>query len=148
MTEKQTIENASLGDIQAGDEVLWAWVREVNGLILKSSREGVAHHRDSAGDWCTKGSGRITEGKGVGVTITIHRTVRNLPVTPATLIIPNDGQEFITATVDGVVYRAREAVLVGVGTWAGAWRSGLGARSDVRSIEVTANAWKMARNAV
>lgn len=142
MTEKQTIENASLDDIQAGDEVLWEHTETFHGVTRTVRREGIAHDHDQLGDWRTGDDGLITDGEGEGITITIHR--HELPKNPAPVIIPSDGR-YILATVGGVVYRAREAVLVGPGIWAGAWRSDHDVLEQVKSAQVHAYSWEMDR---
>jgi len=139
----QTIENARLDDIQPGDHVTWEDVVEGRGVTIVERREGIAHHRDNDGDWCSEDRLFITAGEEEGVTITIRRTLNVLPSKPFTVIVPNDGHEYITATFGGVTYHAREAVLTRGGLWAGAWRSEESTRAWAESDQITADAWKV-----
>ena len=72
-----------------------------------------------------------------------HRPVQELPTKPGTVIVPADGHEYITATVGGVTYRAREAILIGENQWHAAWRSDEGVLVYVASERVTPGTWKV-----
>lgn len=69
----QVIENASLDDVRPGDHVVWEKTWVVRGVTCTEIREDVAHHLDSAGDWCNEDGMWITGGEGEGITITIRR---------------------------------------------------------------------------
>lgn len=72
--EEQTIENASLDDVRPGDYVVWEESSEEDrGVTRTVRREGIAHHRDISGDWCTEEDLWITDGE--GTTITIRRPI-------------------------------------------------------------------------
>ena len=43
----------------------------------------------------------------------MRRAVQRPPAKPGTVIASADGHEYITATVGGVTYHAREAILIG-----------------------------------
>lgn len=73
----QTIENASLDDVRFGDHITWEEGRVYYGVTAFERHEGIAHHRDSYGDWCTEEYGQITRGEGEGITITIRRAVQD-----------------------------------------------------------------------
>ena len=68
------IENARLGDVQAGDHVVFLHTGELGYLTVTERSEGIAHHRDINGDWCTERGAHITNGEGEGVTLTIRRS--------------------------------------------------------------------------
>ena len=70
-----------------------------------------------------------------------------LPTKPGTVIVVNDGHEYVEAVVRGVVWRTREAVLGPDSRWRGVWRmdSGYVASSwSVRPEEITPGTWKVA----
>ena len=97
---------------------------------------------DEVGDpWATGGNfiGRIDFG-----TWYVRRHIQELPTEPDAVIERADGHKYITATVDGETYRAREAMLSGE-RWHAVWRrdSGRGAISFVRSEEITPGTWKV-----
>lgn len=71
----QIIENASLDDVRPGDHVVWEKTWVVRGVTCAEIREDVAHHLDSAGDWCNEDGMWITGGEGEGITLTIRRPV-------------------------------------------------------------------------
>ena len=141
----QVIENASLDDVRPGDHVVWEKTWVVRGVTCTEIREDVAHHLDSAGDWCNEDGMWITGGAGEGITITIRRPGQELPTTPRTVIVPADGHEYIEAVVSGVVWRTREAVLGLDGRWHGAWRVGSGrlAVESTSSDSITPGTWKV-----
>ena len=72
-TDIQVIENASPDEIQTGDHVVWEWVGSGRGVSVTERREGIAHHRDWTGGWCTEDDGWITDLEDKGFTITIRR---------------------------------------------------------------------------
>ena len=67
------IENATRDDVRPGDHIIWKWVQEIDGVTIKSSHEGIAHHQEGDGNWWTEGGMWLTAGG--GVTITIRRPV-------------------------------------------------------------------------
>ena len=139
----QTIENASSKDVRSGDHLTWKWVQEIDGVTVKSSHEGIAHHQDEYGDWWTEGGMRLTSGD--AGTLTIRRHAQELPTKPGTVIVANDGHKFIKAEVDGIAHRAREAVLGANGWWYGAWRKaeGDGLLSAMFPEHISAPTWKV-----
>ena len=130
------IENATRYDVRPGDHITWMCVEEIDSVTTKHHREGIAHHRDRDGDWRAKDEACITIGE--GTTLTIRRTAPELPTEPDSVIERADGHKYITATVGGETYRAREAILSGE-RWLAVWRraSGRGAIGFVRSHEIT-----------
>ena len=122
-THVKIIENAARADVRPGDHITWEQTQSPDGATIYERREGIAHHRDSFGDWCTEGGTRLASLSGAGITITIRRPIQELPTEPGTVIVPADGHEYITATFAGEVYRAREAILLGRDDWHAAWRS-------------------------
>ena len=138
----QTIENATRADVRPGDHITWEETQVRYGMTLTTRREGIAHHRDSSDDWCTAESGWLTDGEDEGVTITIRRPVQEPPTEPGTILDPADGHEYITATVAGVTYRAREAILLEPDYWHAAWRSDEGVMTHVTPEHLDADTWK------
>lgn len=143
-TNVKIIENATRDDVRPGDHITWMCVEEIDSVTTKHHREGIAHHRDRDGDWRAKDEACITIGE--GTTLTIRRTAPELPTEPDAVIERAGGHKYITATVSGETYRAREAILSGE-RWLAVWRrdSGRGAISFVRSHEITPGTWKVER---
>ena len=137
----QIIENATRDDVRPGDHITWMCVEEIDSVTTKHHREGIAHHRDRDGDWRAKDEACITLGE--GTTLTIRRTAPELPTKPGTFIVANGGHEYITATVDGVTYHAREAVFTQGEVWQGVWRSADGFLTAVRPEHITPGTWKV-----
>lgn len=143
----ETIENARLDDVRAGDHLTWTSVRKHDGVTITERREGIAYRRDGDGDWVAKSGVWITAGIREGVTLTIRRPVRELPTKDdGTVIVPNDGHEAIEARKGGYAYRASEAVLDTDGRWYGVWRREDGRRvsCSVGPEHITAPTWKVA----
>ena len=140
----QIIENARLKDVRPGDHVIWEESDTERGVTSIIHREGVAHDRDSQGDWCTEEGLYITAGEGEDVTLTIRRHAQDLPTNPGAVIIPADGHEYIEATMRGETVRAREATRSGAGGWYAAWRSGEQTSGLASSREITPGTWKVA----
>lgn len=69
----QIIENAALDAGRSGDHIVWEHTETLHGVTRTVRREGIAHHRDQEGDWCTEEDRWITNGEGEGVTLTIRR---------------------------------------------------------------------------
>lgn len=141
-TNVKIIENATRDDVRPGDHITWMCVEEIDSVTTKHHREGIAHHRDRDGDWRAKDEACITIGE--GTTLTIRRTAPELPTEPDSVIERADGHKYITATVSGETYRAREAILSGE-RWLAVWRrgSGRGAISFVRPEEITPGTWQV-----
>lgn len=137
------IENAALDDVRPGDHVVWEESDTERGVTSIIHREGVAHDRDSQGDWCTEEGLYITAGEGEDVTLTIRRHAQDLPTNPGAVIIPADGHEYIEATMRGETVRAREATRSGAGGWYAAWRSGEQTSGLASSREITPGTWKV-----
>ena len=140
----QIIENATRAAVRPGDHVVWEQTQRPDGATITERREGIAHHRDSFGDWCTERGARLTSLHGTGITITIRRPVRELPTEPGTVIVPADGQERIEAASCGTAYFAREAALIG-GLWRAVWRTATGVVSllPMAPEEIATGTWKV-----
>lgn len=139
----QTIENATLDDVRPGDHLDWEWTRVRNGVTITSQRVGIAYHRDSDGDWWAVEGGWLTQGEGKDITLTIRRPIQDLPTKPGTVIVWADGHKYIEATVGGVTYRAREAILLGGDEWHAAWRSDAGVQVYVTPEQITPGTCKV-----
>lgn len=137
----QTITAATLDDVRPGDHLTRTRVQERGGVTITTRREGVAHHRDASGDWWTKDSAWLTDGEGRGA-LTIRRPVQDVPTEPGTVLEAAEGHEYITATVGGVTYRAREAILLDPDHWHAAWRSDEGVMTHVTPEHLDAGTWK------
>ena len=137
------IENATRADVRPGDHITWEQTQSPDGATIYERREGIAHHRDSFGDWCTEGGTRLASLSGAGITITIRRPIQELPTEPGTVIVPADGHEYITATFAGEVYRAREAILLGRDDWHAAWRSDTSVTIYATPDQITPGTWKV-----
>ena len=79
MDEKnvQIIENASLDDVRAGDHLIWESTQAWRDMTITGRREGIAHHLDAGGDWCTRKGAWLTDSPAYGdaVTLTIRRSI-------------------------------------------------------------------------
>lgn len=144
----QVIENATRDDGRPGDHLTWEEVTTKGGVTRAVRHEGIAHHRDGDGDWCTEDGTWITlggSGQG-GVTITIRRTIQELPTELCAVIVAKEEGEYIEAVVLGAVWRAREAVLGQDDRWHGVWRTGSGrvAVWHARPGNITPGTWKVA----
>ena len=143
-THVKIIENAARADVRPGDHITWEQTQSPDGATIYERREGIAHHRDSFGDWCTEGGTRLASLSGAGITITIRRPIQELPTKAGTVIVPADGWEFIEVTTDnGETFRAREAVRHWTGGWYAAWRSGPETRGFVAPEDITPGTWKV-----
>lgn len=71
----QVIENASSDDIRPGDYVIWEWVWERRDTIRAERVEGVAHHRDTYGNWHTVRGMWVAGAAGERTTLTIRRPI-------------------------------------------------------------------------
>ena len=138
----QTITPATLDDVRPGDHITWEKTRVVRSVTATEIREGDAHHRNEDDAWCAKDGMWIAPCDGEGITITIRRPVQDVPTEPGTVLEPADGHEYITATFDGQVYRAREAILFVPDHWHAAWRSDEGVLPYVISERIDADTWK------
>lgn len=139
----QVLESATRDDVRPGDHIVWEWARDLFGAAYLERREGIAHRRDEAGDWWTEDGGCIINGEGAGITITIRRAVQELPTEAGTVIVPAEGHEYITATVFGVTFRAREAILISKTQWHAAWRSDGGVLIYVDPERIDPDTWKV-----
>lgn len=119
--------------VYVGDEVREEWY----GV----TRTGVVGRVDGNGDPWTAEGGYI--GPILGGTWYVRRTVKPLPTEPGTVIVPAEGHEYITATVGGMTYRAREAILIGENQWHAAWRSDEGVLIYVTPERIDAGTWKV-----
>lgn len=143
----QIIENATPDEGRAGDHLIRESIRTEDGVTLTVRREGVAHHRDRFGNWRTVELGWLTDGQGEGTTLTIRRTVRDLPTEPGIVIVTNDECGAIEAESGGSTWRANEAILGANGRWYGVWRraSGLDSQTDPVMLpkDITPGTWKV-----
>lgn len=139
----ETIENATRGDVRPGDHLILETPRMWRDVTITTRREGIAHHRDGDGDWCTEDGVWLTDFSDASGTLTIRRPVMELPTTPRTVIVPADGHEYIEAVVSGVVWRTREAILSSDGRWHGVWRAGQVAVGSTSSDSITPGTWKV-----
>ena len=119
--------------LHAGDEVRQEWYGVTRG--------GIVGRVDGNGDPWTAEGGYI--GPILGGTWYVRRTVKPLPTEPGTVIGPAEGHEYITATVGGMTYRAREAILIGENQWHAAWRSDEGVLIYVTPERIDAGTWKV-----
>ena len=145
-TNVKIIENATRDDVRPGDHVTFESTYTMLGATFYERREGIAHHQDEAGGWRAEADALLTDGEGDGTTLTIRRPTQELPTKPGTVIVVNDGHEYVEAVVRGVVWRTREAVLGPDSRWRGVWRmdSGYVASSwSVRPEEITPWTWKV-----
>ena len=71
----QIIENATLDAGRSGDHIVWEHTETFHGVTRTVRREGIAHHRDQEGDWCTEEGRWITNGEGEDIILTIRRPV-------------------------------------------------------------------------
>ncbi len=99
---------------------------------------------DEVGDpWATGGNfiGRIDFG-----TWYVRRHIQELPTKPGTVIERADGHEYIEATVNGSVRRAREAILGLDCRWHGVWRGDSGVVPGRYAVPelITPGTWKVA----
>ena len=140
----QVIENATRDDVRPGDHLILETPRLWRDVTITTRREGIAHHRDGDGDWCTEDGVWLTDFSDASGTLTIRRPVKELPTTPRTVIVPADGHEYIVARVYNKTYRAREAVRHWAGGWHAAWRSGPEVRGVVAPEEITPGTWRTA----
>ena len=139
----QVIENATRDDVRPGDHLILETPRLWRDVTITTRREGIAHHRDGDGDWCTEDGVWLTDFSDASGTLTIRRPVKELPTTPRTVIVPADGHEYIEAVVSGVVWRTREAVLGLDGRWHGVWRAGQVAVGSTSADSITPVTWKV-----
>ena len=138
----QVIENATRDDVRPGDHLILETPRLWRDVTITTRREGIAHHRDGDGDWCTEDGVWLTDFSDDSGALTIRRPVMELPTTPRTVIVPADGCEYIEAVVSGVVWRTREAILGLDGRWHGVWRAGRVAVGSTSSDSITLDTWK------
>ena len=69
------IENAALDAGRTGDHIVWEHTEAFHGVTRTVRLEGIAHHRDQEGDWCTEEGRWLTNGEDEGTTITIRRPI-------------------------------------------------------------------------
>lgn len=122
------------GPVRVGDGVR----QDAHGF----TRIAVVGSVDEEGDpWTAEG---IPIGDLDAGTWYVRRAVQELPTKPETVIVANDGHEYITATRRGETYRAREAALIPGGLWMGAWRSTSDAlHAYANPDQITPGTWKV-----
>ena len=139
----ETIENATRGDVRPGDHLILETPRMWRDVTITTRREGIAHHRDGDGDWCTEDGVWLTDFSDASGTLTIRRPVQELPTGLGAVIVAKEEGGSIEAAVLGFVWRAREAVFGGDGRWHGVWRSTSGAISYAVPDQITPGTWKV-----
>ena len=137
------IENASPKDVRPGDHITWERVEEFGGATIYERREGIAYSGPPSGKWFTEAGVCLTDVAGEDFTVTIRRTVQELPTASCTVIVPADGRKRIEAMAN-VAWYANEAVLGPDNRWHGVWRADSGlAISSVGPKEITPGTWKV-----
>ena len=121
------------GPVRVGDEVR----RGHSGLTVTA----VVGSVDEDGDPWT------AEGALIGVlklgTWHVRPATQELPTNPGAVIIPAEGNEYITATLASETWHARDAVLV-CGQWHAAWRTHAGRWIGwVTPKQITPGTWKV-----
>ena len=139
----QVIENATRDDVRPGDHLILETPRLWRDVTITTRREGIAHHRDGDGDWCTEDGVWLTDFSDASGTLTIRRPVQELPTGLGAVIVAKEEGGSIEAAVLGFVCRAREAVFGGDGRWHGVWRSTSGAISYAVPDQITPGTWKV-----
>ena len=139
----QVIENATRDDVRPGDHLILETPRMWRDATITTRREGIAHHRDGDGDWCTDDGVWLTDFSDDSGTLTIRRTVKELPTKPGVVIVPAGGHKRIMAEEDGETWSARDAVLSWDGRWYGVWRSGDETHTFVARSGITPDTWKV-----
>ena len=139
----QVIENATRDDVRPGDHLILEKAQTWRGVTITTRREGIAHHRDGAGDWCTEDGAWLTDFSDASGTLTIRRPVQELPTGFGAVIVAKEEGGSIEVAVLGFVWRAREAVFGGDGRWHGVWRSTSGAISYAVPDQITPGTWKV-----
>ena len=93
----ETIKDASLDDVRASDHIVWEHTETFHGVARTVRHEGIAHHRDQEGDWCTEEGRWITNGEGEDIILTIRRTIPEPPAEyDGVVLVPADGHKAIT----------------------------------------------------
>ena len=115
------------------------------GATVTTRREGIAHHRDGDGDWCTEDGAWLTDFSDADYALTIRRPIRKLPKSSTSVIVANDGHEAIEATLGVTVWRTSDAVLGVDGRWHGVWRraGAWGAVASFMPENITPGTWKV-----
>ena len=119
--------------VRVGDEVR----RELDG-INTTAVVGRVDEVDAL--WTAGGTfiGRLDSG-----TWYVRRAVQELPTKRRTVIIANDGHEYIEAVVGGVIWRTSEAILGLDRRWHGVWRAGSVAVGSTSADSITPGTWKV-----
>lgn len=123
------------GPVRVGDKVR----RDLNGITTI----GVVGRVSGYGDPYSTEEAFIGR-PGIG-TWHVIRTAPELPKTPTTIIVPNDGYEAIEATVGRTVCFTSEAMLGSDGRWYGVWRrhDDQRATSYIAREDVNPYTWKV-----
>lgn len=139
------IKHANFDDIRYGYYVIREREAEYGGVVQYDRREGVAHHVDAQGRWCTDRGVWLVWPEDEGVTLTIRRPVKKLPNSSTSVIVANDGHEAIEATMGVTVWRTSDAVLGADGRWHGVWRraGAWGAVASFMPEHITPDTWKV-----
>ena len=116
-----------------GDEVR----QERPGLTIT----GVVGRVDKDGDPWTADDifiGEVNEG-----TWYVRRAVKELPTKIGTVIVPEDGREYIEATLCGETFYARAALLSWTRCWYAPWQAGDRRCGLASPGEITPGTWKV-----
>jgi len=76
-----TIEDATTEDVigaRPGDYIIWEHTRQRGRVTHTTRREGIAHYLKPDGYWVAEDGEWLTWPEADGVTITIHRTVKEV----------------------------------------------------------------------
>lgn len=113
---------------------------EVRQDLLGLTTIGIVAYLNDDGDPWTAEGGFIGQ-LGYG-TWYVRRPVQELPATPETAIVANDGHDNIEAVIAGETWRTREAILSWGGNWHAVWRSGNRTRVAIQPENITPGTWQ------
>lgn len=120
--------------VRVGDEVR----QDLIGLTTTA----IVGRVDQYGDLCTAEGGYIGN-IWSGSWYVRWPAIQELPTKRRTVIIANDGHEYIEAVVSGVIWRTSEAILGLDRRWHGVWRAGQVAVGSTSADSITPGTWKV-----
>ena len=115
---------------------------EVRQDLIGLTTTAIVGRVDQDGDLCTAEGGFIGN-IWSGSWYVRRPAIQELPTKRRTVIIANDGHEYIEAVVSGVIWRTSEAILGLGGRWHGVWRAGPVAVGSTSSDSITPGTWKV-----